>query len=312
MTMEKKILPPLLPGLKPGTQTGDLWITSLAHYHWAIHTSLTYPCSNIFLNQLNQNRLYSTHTKPLQGAKNNCCTNLSSTKQSFDIVWIHLQNLVACIFCLEEHSTVARVSMHAHVHVSVCVYMVLFTCVPVCVYVHMYRSVCLCVCVCARACVCVVCACDACACNNGEWQSKLCLLRIKYNFFFSIRPVLLRAKLLIGRYSKTAIQQGTPTIQQHSHHRSSAALGCTWRCSGERPTRAGPALWPRQLWDPSHIAGRRLSSCSLKLPEHSSLSGWKREEIHVRKQHKAWHAEDLYFDSDQTLALFVIRTRAPL
>ena len=168
MTMEKKILPPLLPGLKPGTQTGDLWITSLAHYHWAIHTSLTYPCSNIFLNQLNQNRLYSTHTKPLQGAKNNCCTNLSSTKQSFDIVWIHLQNLVACIFCLEEHSTVARVSMHAHVHVSVCV------CVCTWCSSHVYLYVCMCTCIDLFVCVCVcvhvcvwcvlVCVCMRCMC----------------------------------------------------------------------------------------------------------------------------------------------------
>ena len=283
--MEKKIFPPLLPGLEHGTQTCDFSITSLALYHWAIHTPLTSPSSNIFLNQLNQNRLYSTHTKPLQGAKNNCCTNLSSTKQSFDIVWIHLQNLIARIFCLEEHSTVARVSVHAHLCICVCVHMVLFTYVPVHVYVHMYRSACVCGCV--RACECV----HATKINHNQ----NCLLHIKYNSFVSICPVLLHAKLIIGRYSKTALQQGTSTLQQHSHHRSSAASGCTWQCSGERPTRADPALWPRQLWDQSHIAGRRLSFCSLKLPERSSLSGWKREEIHMRNQLKAWYAEEFPF-----------------
>ena len=145
--MEKKILPPLLPGLEPGTQTCDLRITSLALYHWASHSPLTAPSSNIFLNQLNQNRLYSTHTKPLQGAKDNCCTNLPSTKQSFDIVWIHLQNLIARIFCLEEHSTVARVSVHAHVRGSVCA----------CTWCssHVYLYVCLCTCIDLCVCVCV-------------------------------------------------------------------------------------------------------------------------------------------------------------
>ena len=82
--------------------------------------------------------------------------------------------------------------MYAYLRICVCVHMVLFTCVPVHVYVHMYRSVCVCVCVCvcARACECVH--------ATMIHHNQNCLLRIKYNSFVSIRPVLLWPNCSLG------------------------------------------------------------------------------------------------------------------